>query len=197
MAFTDAFTGDDGELLQDRTGWSIITDGGYRFTVHSNAMTPRGGGGGSGRSMWVCTDQGSADHYTQVRDTAAYNDSSNFTCARLVDIANFIGWYKPGGGDSGSRLMKMVANTPTDLVSFQGADEDLIKITCSGNDIEIFKNTVQQGTTQTVTDHNTETSQGFVVGDALGELSYRDDWEAGPMAAGGVTLEIDTSECEK
>lgn len=181
MAFADDFTGSDDDLLEDRTGWSIVTDGGYRFTILSNQITPRAGGGGSGRSMWICTDQGSADHYTQVRIKTFQSASDTFHCCRLVDIDNFICSYCPGLSDVGYRLMKMVANTPTDLVTFQGADEDLIKVTCEGNTIKIYKNGAQQGGDQTVTDHNTETSQGFIVGEALGGLAMRDDWEAGPM----------------
>jgi len=187
-AFTDDFTGTNDDLLEDRTGWTLTTDGGYRMTVFGNEITPRAAGGGSGYSLWTCTDQGSANHYTQVRDKTFYTSADGYWCCRLVDIDNFIGWYCPGSGGTGSRLMKMVATSITDLVSFQGADEDLIKVTCDGNSIEIYQDGGQVGTTQTVTDHNTETSQGTVQGVALGEVQMWDDFEAGPMAA-GYTLE--------
>ena len=187
-AFTDDFTGTNDDLLEDRTGWTLTTYGGYRMTVFGNDITPRAGGGGAGYSLWTCTDQGSANHYTQVRDKTFYTSADGYWCCRLVDIDNFIGWYCPGSAQTGSRLMKMVATSITDLVSFQGADEDLIKVTCDGNSIEIYQDGGQVGTTQTVTDHNTETSQGTVQGVALGGYQMWDDFEAGPMAA-GYTLE--------
>lgn len=182
MAFTDNFTGNDNDLLEDRAGWTLVTDGAYRATVWTNALTFRAGGGGADESLWICTDQGSANHYTQIKDASFDPAGTNFACCRLVDIDNFIAWYLAGLGAAGSRLMKMVAGVLTDLVTVQGANNDVIKVTCEGNTIKFYIDDVQQGGDQTITDHNTETSQGFVTGQTVGSVTFRDDFEAGPMA---------------
>lgn len=198
MAFTDDFTGDDNQDIQDRTGWSIELDGTYRCRIWGNGITFRTGGGGSGDSYWICTDQGSADHYTEFKNTDfnAVEGDAIYMCCRLVDNDNFLAWWLGGTGAIGSRLCKCVAGSITDLVTVQGAEDDVIKITCESNTIKFYIDDVQQGTDQTVTDHNTETSQGIVAEWYTGDATVFDDWEAGPMAAPPATLEVSASECE-
>jgi len=182
MAFTDDFTGDNDDLLEDRSGWTLVRDGGYTCKIYGNAICFKIGGGGSGVSVWVCTDQGSANHYVQIKQTE-FSARSDLNCAaRLVDYQNCISYSLQGTGSAGSRLRKIVAGAVTELVQTQGALNDVAKVTCEGNTIKFYLNASQEGTDQTVTDHNTETSSGLLGGQAIGSLTYWDDFEAGPMA---------------
>ena len=188
MAFTDNFTGTNGDLLEDRSGWTEVSAGTKRCTIYNNGLSLRDGGSGSSEAIWSCTDQGSVNHYTQIKQIAFNPPSSPsfYTCMRLVDKDNFICFWMGGTGAAGFRLAKNVATAWSDLVTFQGAANTVIKIDGNGNTVRIFKDSVQQGTDQTITDHNTETTQGLINNEVpgLGDAIIYDDFEAGPMAAG-------------
>ncbi|MEE9510438.1 MAG: hypothetical protein V3V81_08090 [Candidatus Bathyarchaeia archaeon] len=182
MAFTDDFTGSDEQALEDRSGWTLVKDGASKGRVVSNSIGYRLEGGGSGDTYYICTDQGSADHYTQIKAVKFATRPEYRVCCRLVDEDNWIGWYLGGTGGAGSRLAKDVAGSITDLVTTQGANNDVIKVTCESNTIKFYIDDVQQGTDQTVTDHNTETSQGLVDSSGSAQVSSYDDFEAGLTA---------------
>jgi hypothetical protein len=187
MAFTDAFTDDDDVLLQDHTptgggAWTRQVDGATRALIEANAVTFRAGGGGSGRSVWICTDQGSANHYTQVKQIA-FPTLACFVCARLVDEDNLLYSECPGTGGTGHDFGKIVAGVDTALVETQGADESTIKIECSGATIKFYINGDQRGGDITETAHQSETSQGFSTDQTPGDTAQYDDFEADSLAA--------------
>jgi len=189
--FTDDFTGDDDDLLEDRAGWTLVTDGGYRALIKTNALEPTTGGGGSGASVWTCTDQGSADHYIKIKTLRVEPRALIYLCSRLVDLDNFVGFHVAGSGGAGARLCKNVAGSLTDsIVTFQGVVDAVVKIECNDNTIKIFSNDVQQGSDQTISDHNTETSEGFVFDTTASGNAFFDDFEAGLMAAGGLSIPV-------
>lgn len=181
MAFTDDFTGTNGQLLENRSGWSLVINGAYTAKIYSNAICSDARGEGAGPSVWQCTDQGSADQYVQA--TVNFTVASDFLCTRLIDRTNFLGWYLGGTGAAGSRFVTYASGILTTIVSTQGADTNIIKITCEGNTVKYYKDGVQQGGDQTITDGNAETSQGFVFEVDSGDVTKFYDFEAGPMAA--------------
>ncbi len=202
--FTDDFTGTDGELLEDRTGWVLAQDGAYNAEIYNNGLTFQSGGGGSGGSTWTGTDQGSADQYVQIIDSqfvAFWNDV--YLAVRLVDKDNYIGYHLAGTGGTGARLCKRVAGVLTDsIISTQGASGYGFKIECEGNTIRLYKDTgsgfAQVGTDQTITDFNTETSAGFVSREATAATTIKwDDFENGlvgsPILPINVTGEVQFS----
>lgn len=183
--FADDFTGTDGQLLENRTGWTKAVDGLYDAEIDTNELALRTGTG-SGDSVWICTDQGSADHYVQAYDVRFASETLVYLCARLVDEDNFIAYHLAGTGGAGARLCKNVSGSLTDsIVTTQGGDGYGFKIECDGNTIRFYRDTgggfAQVGSDQTISDHNTETSAGFVAGDATGPAKW-DDFENGTLA---------------
>lgn len=108
-------------------------------------------------------DPGSADQFVEV--TLATLGSFRYVLAacRAVDSNNCIGVACYGTGASGLRLTKFVAGVPTDLISIQGVAGAVYRVECEGTTIRLYENSVQKGTDQTVTDFQTETSQGIVL----------------------------------
>lgn len=189
--FTDNFTGTNDQLLQNRSGWTLVTDGAGRALIESNGLQFDEAGGGAGLSAWTCTDQGSANHYVEIKLIRVEARGAIYLCARLVDEDNFISFHLAGTGGAGARLCKMVAGALTDsIVTFQGVVDDVIKVECDGNTIKIYANDVQQGGDQTIADHNTETSEGFTNSTTTSGNAFFDDFEAGPMAAGGLSIPV-------
>lgn len=197
MAFTDSFTDTAFTELSTRTGWTRTKDGAYAIEISPGGTSARcyPAGGGAGASVYICTDQASADHETQHRQKVFSSGFlSNFVCSRLVDESNFIAYRLGGTGAAGRRLTKNVAGTLTDLITSQGVDEEFIKVKCSGNTVTFWQggtggapSWTQVGTDQTVSDHNTETSQGFVVSTS-GSAEQWDDFEAGALASSSAAL---------
>jgi hypothetical protein len=188
--FTDDFTGTNGQALGDRTGWTIIKDGEDGAEISSNQLNFADDiGGGSGDTYWVCTDQVSANQYVQIIDNIAIVQPV-YLAIRLVDEDNFIGYHLAGGGGAGARLSKFVAGSLTDsIVTTQGGVGYAFKIECEGTTVRFYRDTGsgfnQVGTDQTIADHQTETSAGFVT-KALGVNTVLwDDYENG--AIGGVS----------
>lgn len=192
MPFTDNFTDTDGVELQNHTpsgggSWSIVgSAGAYICTISSNALIVSSGGG-SGATVYTPTDQGSANQYVQYKQIFFLGATSDEVCCRFVDTSNYISHRLAGTGASGSRLSKVVAGVRTELVQVQGAVNDVIKIECSGTDVKLYINAVQQGTTQTVTDHQTETTHALYCGQLRNP--WMDDYEAGALG-GGTTVPV-------
>lgn len=184
MAFTDNFTGTSGDDLVGRSGWTQQEGTSpQKWVVDSNAIKPDATGS---FCSYTCTDQGSADQYTQAKLSALTPAGNAYLAVRLVDHNNFVGFRLAGTGSVGARLVKCVGGVVTDLVTFQGVVNDVYKIEANGSTIKLFKNGTQQGTDQTVTNFTTETSQGLLTtANQIITGPLFDDFEAGALAGGG------------
>lgn len=192
MTFTDNFTGTSGDLLDSRTGWSLVgSEGAYQAQIYTDGATLqcRTTGSGSGATTYACTDQGTADHYVTYKRISFTSSSANEVCVRYVDGSNYLSHRLAGTGSSGSRLSKVVSGTRTELIQVQGAANDVNKIECSGSDVSFFINGTQQGSTQTVTDHQSETTAALIFG-TVAAVSFYDDYETGAL---GTTTPEDSA----
>ncbi len=109
-----------------------------------------------------------------------------FCCVRLVDQDNFAGGVEQDTINS-SRLVKMVATTKTTLVDMTHAANDTYNIKVTGTTVQVFLNSVQQGSDQTVSDHSTETSQGFNMSGSLRTNGHFDNYLADEITGGAAT----------
>lgn len=185
MAFTDDFTESTDTALESHTpsggtAWTLQSGSAASCTVKSSNDTLRVTA--TSAAVYTCDDQGSANHYTQMDFTRRANSlyTNSYICVRLVDASNFIGVRQTTFGNLS--LDKVVAGAVTQLVGFTHNNGDTIKIEASGTTIKVYNNGVQQGTDQTVTDHQTETSQGVVAGDSQTNDIW-DNFEAGALAS--------------
>jgi len=137
--------------------------------------------------MYSCDDQGSADQYVEAVNGLHTNAQAlSPVCCRLVDVDNWIGWRQAGTGASGLRLSSDVATTITDHITFQGAVDHDYRVECSGTAVSIYDDgSLVSGSPVTITDHQTETTQG-VVSNNDSAYNWLGDFEAGPLAAGGT-----------
>lgn len=106
-------------------------------------------------------EQGTADHDFAV--TYATFAVGNFfpCCVRITDANNFIGARSIGQ----LQLYKRVAGTFTQLgptIPYTGANGDVLKITASGNTLNVYVNGVLKIGPITESDHNTVTKCGMV-----------------------------------
>ncbi len=186
MPFTDDFTGSDGQKLEDRAGWTLVQDGGYFAEIQSNGLRYQVSNA-TDHTIYACTDQGSADQYTQATLTSALEPNFDvYYCINLVDDRNYIGWRLYGTGGAGLRLTRYVAGVKTDLVTFQGVANNTYKVERDGSTVRIYENDVQKGADQTVTDHQTETTQG-IIQEGVEPNAQITDFEAGALGGGGTT----------
>ena len=182
MAFTDSFTGTENQNLEDRSGWTNVDapTGGARINA-SNALKNNST---QSVSSYKCTDQGSADHYTQAKFLAATTGCFG-VAVRLTNGNNFIaGRYESGAW----QVFKRNAGTFTTLGSNSTTltSGDVGYLEASGNSITFKVN----GTTRVgpVTDsfNNTETGQGLIPRGST-NTSWIDDFEAGALGGGPTT----------
>ena len=185
MAFTDDFTGSDGDLLEDRTGWTKEVDGAYKCDIYSNGIAQRSDGSGSGRSLYVCDDQGSLSHVTQG-ELLAVNSNAELL-AWAVDQDNYLCLYHAGTGAIGARLAKRVSGTRTDLITVSGTSGASqtwkMEVDDSAKTAEFFLDDVSQGSTD-ITSLSSDTSQGVIAQSAVGDVKLIDNFEASPLAGG-------------
>lgn len=182
--FTDTFTDSNGTLLQDHTpsggtGWTKNAGGTSDITIESNELQSDG----ASKTEYLCDDSGSADQFVQSKLVTLANFGDCFTALRFVDIDNLIGWRIPGTGGAGMRMSKNVADSITDLVSIQGVAGSVYKVEGDGSTLKFFEDDVQQGSNQTVTDHQTETSAGLRSRLNIGS-GWIDDFENASLASG-------------
>ena len=114
----------------------------------------------------------------------------------MVDENNWVGFYIAGTGASGRRIAKNVAGVITDLDASQGVSNEWLKVEASGTTIAFYEggtgatpgtwNEIWSGT---VTDHSSETSQGFSGYSSDFDALFQ-DFEAGALAAGGVPIPV-------
>ena len=126
MAFTDNFTDTNGVELNAHTpsggtAWTKVVSGNCSIEIYNNALSLRTSGAET-PTTYECDNQGSANHYVQIKDIGCFAGSlenRSRLCARLVDASNYICWYLAGTGAAGSRLAKVVAGVLTDLITAQ------------------------------------------------------------------------------
>jgi hypothetical protein len=88
VAFTDDFTGTANQNLGDRGGWTFIE--GTTSSAQINEANQLKSS--TAQSSFKCTDQGSANHYTQSLWKTTLASSTPFIVIRLTDSNNFIGF---------------------------------------------------------------------------------------------------------
>jgi hypothetical protein len=190
MAFTDDFTGSENQELEARTGWTKPAGTRYARINASNQL--KAVPNGSVDAHFVCTDQGSANHYTQADVHIGNGTNNSFLTIRMTDADNFIGvrLYTTGW-----QLYKRVAGTFTQLGATYidtSTPGDTIKLEGDGNSINVYLNTALIIGPETETFNNTETSQGLVVRDTLTKDPWIDNFEAGVVGAGDSIDSIDS-----
>jgi hypothetical protein len=186
MAFTDNFTEASDTNLEDHTpsggtAWTLTgTAGAALVFATTDDLRSRT----TSASIYVCDDQGSADHYVQARLKAlSTNFPNSYVACRLLDASNFVGWRCFGTGSAGLRLTEVVAGTPADLFTFQGVDESVYRVEVTGSDVTIWEDGVQKGTTYTYNGSTSETSQGVRIGSDIA-INWIDDFEADVLGGG-------------
>ena len=187
MSFIDDFTNAGAQQnLSSRSGWSLA-DG-----TASDIYVPAAGTelhcAPTTETAVRCTDQGSADHYTEV---VWSGNCSGFICIRLTDSQNFIGFRNTG---TFWQVYKRVAGTFTSLgtdYSAASSPGDVARMTGSGNTITFTVNGTPRvlGAGVTVTDHNTVTRQG-VVARSDNATPWITNWEAASLGGGGTDYPI-------
>lgn len=188
MAFTDDFTGTDGDYLKDRTGWADNTAG-IGSAILSNGLKHTAGSD----QYYKCTSQASADHYTQAKFVYfGGSQQGSYIACRLTDNNNFVGARIYGTGTSGRRLTETYLGTEYDLVTTQGAANEWVKVECQGSTARLYlggtggtPSWTQSGTDQTISGSTTEQRQG-VTSDlrSTDTTVWIDDFEAGSLSSG-------------
>lgn len=182
MSFTDVFTGTNGDLLKDRSGWTELNATSAHGEIFNNGLAV--GGTSSNRSAYLCTDQGTANHRSKATiKYLASGVSINLLAINLLDKDNHIGIRIQGAGASGLNLSRRISGTIVDLISTQGAVDDVVHCERSGNTVQFYQNDIQVGSDQTITDLATETGQGWVLGNILASQAVWDDFLAEPTGA--------------
>ena len=188
MAFTDSFTYSGtpsaNEPLSARSGWTLLSGTALDVYVQSSGTTC--GVSPTAESAYICTDQGTADHYTQV---VMKGSCPSFICIRLVDANNYIGFRHNAGL---WQVFKRVAGTLTQLGTSYTASlsgSNVAKLSAEGTTITFTVDGVERcGSPFTVSDHSTETSQGLN-GRSSGTASWIDDFTAGAASAGAIVTQ--------
>ena len=194
MAFSENFEGGSfNDTLDQLSGWTLDVDGSnlFRIATGNAALAQRTGGGGSGRTVYLCTDQASGDHETSVDFLAA--TSTTYPCTvRYVDVDNFVSGQWGGTGAAGYRLYKVIGGTETQIIAVQGANSVpfTMKVTAVGEDYELFEEGGQMGTTQTIGTADLSTSatrQGMIqIAEASGGTPTFDNFLAAAIVGGGA-----------
>lgn len=185
--FQDLFTETSNTDIEDHTpdagtGWTLEsgTKGNCQIVGSSDNVRQQSTGG-----VWVSDNKANADHYTKFsmaqNANALYSDW--FACARLVDSSNFLGIDQDA--INSAEFWDVVAGSKDPKHSFTHVATDDYEINCQGNTIKVYQNGVQQGSDLTITSHNTETSQGFVLNGTARTNGNFDDYYADEITGGG------------
>lgn len=184
--FTDNFTyggtSPTPQNLGSRSGWTLqsgtanvanVTDG--ATVLNHNAVAD---------SAWRCTDQASADHYTQVKLLG----EGGFICIRMTDIENFIGFRSIG---SAFQVYKKVAGSFSQLGSDYTASlsgSNICKLSATGSTITFEVDGVARcGSPFTDSFNAAETRQG-VISRGTPSNPWLDDFEAAASGGGGSSI---------
>ena len=193
MTFTDAFTGTTDQELQDRSGWTQAYAGSNRFVIAtSGTELAAKSDSGSSYAVYVCTDQGSADHETEIVFVGP-RIVTYPAAVRIVDQTTWVAGRWGGTGSGGYRLYKNVAGTLTEIIGVQGVNTTpfTMRVSAEGEDYKLYEDDVQMGTTQTIADADistAETSQGMIQDTGSnGGVSEYDDFMAQALGGAAAT----------
>ena len=182
----EAYTPDTG------TGFTLVSGTASTGLVvsSSNTLQPDNA---TGDAIYYSDNLGSADNYIEIKlDGISNQYTDSFICTRFVDADNFVGIQMGGLGAAGFRLIKKVAGVSTTLISTGPSSGDIFRIEVEGTDVKFFKNTVQVGSTQTVTDFSTETSQGFYINNSNNTQTWVSEYRADTLGSSGITITLDS-----
>lgn len=179
MAFTDVFTGTSGDTLESRTGWTRVDGAAGAAQINASNQLK---GTSATNSAYTCTDQGSANHYTQVI-VKAVGTRASFWSIRTTNSNNFIG-VRGYGATAKTQIYKRDTGSFTQL-STDGATtvavDDVLYVEGDGNNITGKLNASTEVGPTTETFNNTVTTQGLVIRESWDPII--DDFEAGALAA--------------
>ena len=196
MAFSENFEGGSfNDTLDQLSGWTLDVEGSnlFRIATGNAALAQRSGGGGSGRTVYLCTDQASGDHETSVDFLTS--TSTTYSCVvRYVDVDNFVSGQYGGTGSTGYRLHQVIGNTETPLIQLQGTSAPFtMKVTAVGEDYELFQDGGQIGATIPITDDVLSTSatrQGMIqIAASSGGTPWFDNFLAAAIGGGASTFQ--------
>ncbi len=180
MAFTDDFTGTDGQYLENRSGWARVDGVTGALQVNANNQLKCTS---ATSTAYQCTDQGSANHYVQATLVATDASFGQFVANRLSSNSAYIGFRQNGGKwqiykqDSGFTLLAETSS-PTP------ADGDVGNLESDSNDdhkLYINGSGTASLTASGESFNNTETRQGLV-GRFGNENPLFGDFEAGTLS---------------
>lgn len=186
--FTDNFEGEGSNT--DPTAHTPSGGGSWVRTTGSaldGIVAPDGNlwsgtGDGTG-GCYRCTDQGSADHYTQY--TLASTSIGSMVCNRCTDASNYIGSQQNGGF---YEVYKRNAGSFTELQFLAGGSaNDVLRLESSGNNHTLYVNTVAIGAPVSDAFSNTVTRQGVNCRDNASTAAWLKDFEAGTLGGGAPT----------
>lgn len=131
----------------------------------------------SNKTVYLCDDQGNADHYVQFLAVMFAAQPNSYVACRITDSNNFIGWRIYGTGTAGRRLTQVVGGVAEDLYTGQGVANEWIKIKCVGNTVTMYAGGTgatpawSQVYTGTINAALTSARQGIITHD-----NYASDW---------------------
>lgn len=171
--FTDNFNRAN-ENLEASANWTIADGTAAALTVTTNAIETHT----NTDTLYVCPDQGSANHYSQAsRSPSATSENGFPLVVRATDAINYIGVRLRDAGAT-IELYKRDAGAFTllDNYSYTHSAGDVWKLEATANTITVYVNTVSV-ISVTESFNNTETRQGILCRDTS-ITTWLDDFEA-------------------
>lgn len=164
--------------LVDGTGsWAQVSSSTNRLITNNTDATG---------ASWRCDDQASADQYLQAK---WQNTVISFWCCRHVSRTSYIGVR----GNAATPKCNLFRNNAGFTSLGTGATTvvagDTIRLECSGNNLTVYLNGVAEIGPVSETHNNTQTRQGVHVRND-GTVGWADDFEAGVLAAGGLSIPV-------
>ena len=180
MTFTDNFNRDN-ENVEASADWTKLSGDAGAAKVVTNKVDFTDA---SPEPAYICPDQGSANHYTQIVRPEGSAGNYFECCIRLTDFNNWIGMRR--GTSSKWQLFKRESGGFTvlgDSVTPAPTAGDVVYLEGDGDSITLKVNSSTIVGPITESFNNTETRQGFV--NRVVRLNALDDFEA---AALGVAI---------
>lgn len=188
-AFTDDFTGTNGENLGDRTGWTLAN--GTAFAAEVNATNQLKAS--ANEAGFTAQDTSNANHYAQAvmryTQTGGPGTTRHFPLAvRVTDSNNFGAAYRSQNGNEevysrSSGTFALLSSASSVVTS-----GDTIKLEANGtgaSSIKVYRNGAElTGLTTTSAINTTVTTPGMVPRSDAAD-PWIDDWESDEVSAGG------------
>jgi hypothetical protein len=141
MTFTTDFSDlTAGDQLDASPDWTVPSGAAVRFFPEAASdggniylINGRDAAQVNDTRVWLCPDQGSADHYVQGR-LFGLNDNIRFNtgCVRVIDDDNYVFWYA-STGSAGLRMATLVGGNDTDRVTTQGVEDGWYRVEAEGH----------------------------------------------------------------